>query len=88
MAISSLVIDLADDASGLAARAAIAADARFTLGPAVDTRQAIVLDTCSADADTDAFTWLRDLPGVRWTTLVRVYLDDESLPPGGAAAYL
>lgn len=88
MGISSLVIDIADDAQGRAALTAIAGDGRFTLGPAQGTRHAIVVDTPSAGADTDAFDWLRDLAGVRWTTVVRAYLDDEALPAGAAANYL
>lgn len=88
MSISSMVIDLAGDADGRAALAAIAADPRFTLGPAHGARQAIVLDTPSVLDDTDAFDWLRDLPGVRLVTLVRAYLDDEALPAGAAATYL
>lgn len=88
MAVSSLVIDIADGAAGDSARDALRADARFTLGPANGTRQAVVLDTPSAIADTDAFDWLRDLPGVRWVTVVRVYLDDDALPAGAAAAFL
>jgi len=88
VAISSLVIDIADDADGRAAEAALAADPRFTLGPVQGSRRAVVLDTPSALDDTDVFDWLRDLPGVRWVTVVRVYLDDEVLPVGAAATFL
>lgn len=88
MGISSLVIDVSDDDAGRTALTAIAEDPRFTLGPALGTRHAIVVDTASAIADTDAFDWLRDLAGVRWTTVVRAYLDDEALPAGAAANYL
>ena len=87
MSISSLVIDVADDAAGRSALAALAADRRFTLGPANGARHAIVLDTPSVLDDTAAFEWLRDLPGIRLVTLVRAYLDDEALP-AGAAEYL
>lgn len=88
MGISSLVIDISDDAPGRAALAAIGGDGRFTLGPARGTRHAIVVDTASTQADTEAFDWLRDLAGVRWTTVVRAYLDVEALPAGAAAHYL
>jgi len=88
MSISSLVIDVADDADGRSALAALAADSRFTLGPSAGARHALVLDTQSVLEDTDAFEWLRDLPGVRLVTLVRAYLDDEALPVGAAAEYL
>lgn len=88
MAISSLVVDIADDDSGEATLAALAADGRFTLGPAAGTRHAIVLDTPSALDDIEAFNWLQDLPGVRWTTVVKAYLDDETVPAGVAAAHL
>lgn len=88
MSISSLVLDVAEDATGSEALRIIAADARFTIGPANGTRHAIVLDTPSVLEDTDAFDWLRDLPGVRLVTLVRAYHDDEALPAGAAANYL
>lgn len=88
MSISSLVIDCAPDAQGEAALAAVAADSRFTLGPAQGTRRALVLDTASAAEDTAAFDWLRDLPGIRLVTLVAAWLDDEALPGGLAADYL
>lgn len=88
MSISSLVLDVADDATGSAALRLIAADARFTLGPVNGTRHAVVLDTPSIDDDTAAFDWLRDQPGIRLVTLVRAYLDDEALPAGAAANYL
>lgn len=84
MSISSLVIDVADGPT----LAAIAADPRFTLGPADGTRHAVVLDTPSVLDDTAAFSWLSELPGVRLVTLVRAYLDDEALPPGAAAPLL
>lgn len=88
MSISSLVIDLAPDAEGAAARARLAADARITLGPAQGTRQALVLETSGQGEDIAAFDELRDLPGVRLVTLVRAYLDDAALPAGAAATYL
>lgn len=88
MSISSLVLDVAEDATGSEALRLIAADARFTLGPANGTRHAIVLDTASVLDDTVAFDWLRDLPGIRLVTLVSAYLDDEALPAGAAANYL
>lgn len=88
MSISSLVIDVSGDAIGQEALQAIAADARFTMGPANGTRHAIVLDTASMLDDAPAFDWLRDLPGVRLVTLVSAYLDDEPLPEGVAASYL
>lgn len=88
MGISSLVVDIADDAVGRATLKAIADDERFTLGPAQGTRHAIVVDTPSAVADSAAFDWLQGLDGVRWTTVVRAYLDDEALPAGAAATYL
>ena len=88
MSISSLVLDVADDATGSEALRLIAADARFTLGPANGTRHAIVLDTTSVLDDTVAFEWLRDLPGIRLVTLVSAYLDDEALPAGATANYL
>ena len=88
MSISSLVLDVAEDATGSEALRLIAADARFTIGPAHGTRHAIVLDTPSVLEDTDAFDWLRDLPGIRLVTLVSAYLDDEVLPAGAAANYL
>jgi hypothetical protein len=88
MSISSLVLDVAEDATGSEALRLIAADARFTIGPANGTRHAIVLDTPSVLEDTDAFDWLRDLPGIRLVTLVSAYLDDEALPAGAAANYL
>lgn len=87
MSISSLVIEVADDASGRDALAALAADARFTLGPAAGARHAVVVDTASIADDTDAYLWLQSLAGVRFITLVRAYLDDEA-PPAGAAAEL
>ncbi len=86
MAISSLVVGVADDAAGLAALAAIRADARFTVGPGQGNRHALVLDTPSAKDDTVAFDWLRDLPGVRSTTVVRIHLDDDQAVPAGVAA--
>jgi len=88
MAVSSLIIDIANDQAGLDARAILAADQRFTLGPALGTRQAIVLDTPHEVEDISAFSWLSGLPGVRWVTVVRVYLDNLALPPGAAADYL
>jgi hypothetical protein len=88
MSISSLVIDVADSVAGRAALLAIADDPRFTLGPANGTRHALVLDTPSIADDTDAYDWLRDLPGVAFITLVSAYLDDEILPAGAAAHYL
>lgn len=88
MSISSMVIDVADDADGAEALRRIAADPRFTLGPAQGGRHALVLDTPSILDDTAAFDHLRDLPGVRLVTLVRAYLDDEALPAGAAADFL
>lgn len=88
MSISSLVLDVANDATGSEALRLIAADTRFTIGPANGTRHAIVLDTASVLDDTVAFDWLRDLPGIRLVTLVSAYLDDEALPAGATANYL
>ncbi len=88
MSISSLVIDVAEDAVGASALTAIAYDGRFTLGPASGSRHALVVDTATIPDDTLAYDWLRDLPGVRFITLVSAYLDDESLPDGIAAQYL
>ncbi len=88
MSISSMVIDVADNVDGAEVLEAIRADTRFTLGPAGGHRHAVVLDTPSIDADTAAFDWLRDHPGIRLVTLVQAYLDDESLPAGIAADYL
>lgn len=88
MSISSLVIDIADDDTGREALRQIAADPRFTLGPANGRRHALVLDTPSVLADSDAFDWLRDLPGIGLVTLVSAYLDDEALPAGAAVTYL
>ena len=88
MAISSLVVDIADDEVGRATRATLIAVGRFTIGPGAGTRHAMVLDTPSAIDDTAAFEWLGALPGVRWVQVVKVYLENESLPTGAAAQFL
>ena len=88
MAISSLVLDLAPDHQGDAARASLGADPRFTVGPQLGTRHAVVVETASAIEDIDCYRYLQCLPGVRSLTLVRAYLDDETLPAGAAADYL
>ncbi|MCO5167415.1 MAG: hypothetical protein M9894_13795 [Planctomycetes bacterium] len=74
---SALVLTLADDpAAADDALGAIAADARFTLGPREGPRRvALVMDTPDRDADQAAHDWLLARPGVAFVDVVLVYLD-------------
>ena len=83
MAVSSLIIDLAPDGVGEAARQALAADPRVTLGPSRGNRQALVVDCPTAEGDTAFYEHLQRQPGVRLVTLVAAYLDDDA-PTHGA----
>jgi hypothetical protein len=86
MAVSSLIIDLAPDGVGEAARTALAADPRVTLGPRAGNRQALVVDCPTAEGDIAFYEHLQRQAGVRLVTLVAAYLDDEA--PATGAAYL
>lgn len=88
MAISSVIIDLSDDADGTAALAALAADRRVTLGPRIGSRQALVLDTGSSAEDTAFYESLQRMPGIRLVTLCAAWLDPEPVPAGVGAAHL
>lgn len=88
MAISSLIIDVAQDSSGSAAVEALSADARVTMGPRVGNRQAIVVECSAAQDDIAFFQKLQTQPGIRLVTLVQAFLDEQSTPMGVGAEFL
>lgn len=76
MAISGLVVTLADDETAAAgALAALGADPRLTLGERFGRRLAIVADTPSVHADRALWDELRGTPGVTYVDVTFVHLD-------------
>ena len=78
MAISGLVVTLADDdAAADAAVARMGADPRLTLGDRFGHRLAVVVDTPSVDADRALWDELRQMSGVTFVDVTFVYLDTD-----------
>lgn len=75
MAISGLVITLAENPAGAAALSALASDLRLTLGERFGQRVALVAETPSARNDHDLFDQLRELPGITQVDVTYVHLD-------------
>ncbi|MBM4100722.1 MAG: hypothetical protein FJ256_00465 [Phycisphaerae bacterium] len=77
MAISGLVVTLADDPLGETALAALTADSRLTVGERFGQRLALVAETPCARDDHDLFDELRQLPGVTHVDVAYVRLDTD-----------
>ncbi|QYK49290.1 MAG: hypothetical protein KF838_05415 [Phycisphaeraceae bacterium] len=75
MAISGLVVTLAEDPVGVSALTALAADSRLTLGDRYGQRIALVAETPSARDDHDLFDQLRQRPGIVQVDVTFVHLD-------------
>lgn len=88
MTISSLVIEVTNDAAGRAALAALTADERCTLGPHHAGRHALVVETADTQESTTFYEQLGVTAGVASVQLVAAWLDDAPLPAGVGATYL
>jgi hypothetical protein len=88
MAISSLIIDVTDDQAGIDALAAIAADARCTLGPHHAGRHALVVETADVLESTALYERLGATAGIASVQLVAAWLDDAPVPAGVGATVL
>ena len=78
MAVSGLVIVLADDASARSdAVRSIEAHPSLDVGPLHDRRLAVVMETASGDADQAVWEFLNSLPGVELVELVFVGVEQE-----------
>ena len=81
MAISGLVVTLADDqAVADAAVALLKADPRLTIGERFGRRLALVADTPSVPADRSLWDELRQTPGVVYVDVTFVHLDTDPAP--------
>jgi len=79
MAISGIVVTLAEDTvSAAAAQAALAADARLTIGDRFGRRLAVVAETPSVQADRDLWDELWRTPGITHVDVTFVHLDSPA----------
>ncbi len=82
MAISGLVITLADNFSEEDALAALRADERLTVGACFDGRVALVAETPSVASDRALWDDLWGMPEVRHVDVTYVYLDRDVTAQG------
>lgn len=81
MAISGLVVTLADDkAAADAAVKLLGADKRLTIGERFGRRLALVADTPTVNADRVLWDELRETPGVAYVDVTFVHLDADPVP--------
>lgn len=77
MAISGLVVTLAEDPAGAAALTVLKSEPRLTLGERFGRRVAVVAETPSARDDRELFDELRAMPGITQVDVTYVHLDTE-----------
>jgi len=78
MAISGLVVKLAEDDDAGAALARLAADSRITLGERFGNRLAVVAETSNVQADRDLFDELSAMPGIVHVDVTFVHLGENT----------